>query len=383
MLCAIFSTTIAAGENYNQIVVAQQINTLSSTQQAIFNTLTTEDLECVYNQLSGQQYTNNIFFSEVVAQQFIRRLYDPIRHIVTTKLLVEEYDNPCNSYNPSFECLFDVNHEDFKLWAEGGMQCTHLDNTKRAKGCNINGYEGTFGAQTAVSHGVTLGAAASYQTDHMHYHIPGKATSITWLGGIYGVYRSLFHYLFADLACSYHSNIVRRSIDIGTQSYTTRSKPNIYQMTFYGELGVDYQYSRLLLQPFAGVEVGAYRSQRIVESGSSGWNLTINKKERATVVSSIGLHATVNHLPCHSALNVDVAWNRRLTNLDNKFGQQFSDFGTNFAINGVDLNRNSLDVAVTGSTLFDDHWRFYVEGAAEFWNRAYSLDFVGGVELVW
>lgn len=372
-----------AAQTCNQFSVAEQLDNIgspNSSLQAILNTLinlSVDDVADVLDEMSGQQHTSDLFATTAINRQFIRRMYDPIRHIVTSKLLVQSFYHPC------YGCDYDVNHEDFEFWVEGGPKCTHVNGTKSAHGFNMNGYELTIGAQKTFTPNVTCGLAGSYEKDHFHYACPGKGRSQTWFGGAYGLYRSLFHYVLADVAYSFSSNTMHRFINIGPSTYRTYSKPRISQITFYGETGVDYQYGGLLIQPFGGLEVGAFKRMRTVESGTSDWNLIVNKKERATVTSRLGVHLTANHLPYHSSLSCDIAWNKRLTSDNNSISEQFVNFGDKFTIDGVIIDSNSLDLAITGSTTLYDCWRFYVEGAAEVWNRAYNLNFIGGVEFTW
>ena len=374
---------ISGARTCNQIAVANQIDTIfypNAYQKPLLKTLlglSVQGIQETLNQLSGQQHTNDFFSTQVINRGFIRRLYDPVRYIVTTKPLTQSFYHPCYGWE------YDTNYNKFDVWVESGAGCTHVYDTKSARGFHLNGYEITFGIQRGVAPNWTIGLAGSYESDDILYNCCGRGKSKTLLGGIYGVYRPKNYYVLTNIAYGYSKNSMRRSVSAGSLAYEMYSRPNIGQTTLYGEVGVDFASKNYMVQPFAGLEVSICNRQRFVETGESAWNLVVDKKQRGTVNTRLGVHLKVNKLPYKSAINLDLAWNKRLTDSNNSVSEKFVGFGNTFNINGVDVDRSSLECDITASTCFLRGWRFYVEGGAELWNRAYNLNILGGVEFTW
>ena len=319
--------------------------------------------------LTGQQHTDDLLSTSVVNRQFIRRLYDPVRPIITV--------DPCH-------CLGTNNA--FGFWNEAGAGQTHLTGNGNAHGFDLDQYEVTFGMQDTFCSDWTLGLAASYEYDQFRYKHAGKGSSKTWLVGFYGLYRPSRYYTLLDIAYGDSANIVDRPIDVGSTHYRVRSKPKISQITCYGEVGVDFLLGRFLFQPFAGVEVGSYSRSRVVEQpvGSpGGWELVVNQRSRTNVFSRLGLHITTERLPYRFAVSLDLAWVKRLTCSDNAVNVRLVNFGGNFNINGVPLNSNSFDGAITISTHLCEQLRVYIEASGEAWNNAGTYNALGGAEFVW
>ena len=374
---------VSAARTCNQIAVANELDTIiypNAYEKPLLNallTMTSENIQQVLDQLSGQQYTNDFFSTQEINRDFIRRLYDPIRYIVTKKPLKQSFYHPC------YGAEFDTNHNKFDVWIESGAGCTHVYNAKGARGFHLNGYEVTFGIQREIAPNWTIGLAGSYESDDILYNYYGRGKSKTLLGGLYALYRPQNYYLLADFAYGFSKNSTKRSVTSDTLFYEMYSHPRIAQSTFYGEVGVDYAYKNYMVQPFAGLEVAIYNRQRVAETGGSAWNLVINKNEKATVNTRLGVHLTANKLPYKSSINLDLAWNKRLTDSNASISEKFLNFGNVFTIKGVDVDRSSLECDITASTCCLRGWRFYIEGNAEVWNLAYNLNILGGVEFTW
>ena len=369
-----------AATTCNQRVVANQLDSIvdpnaeESLLLSEITSLSLADARIALDSLTGQEHTDDLFTTEIVNRQFIRRLYDPLRSIVTTQPYYHDY---CDSY-------YNTCCEEFTFWAEGGAGQTTLNNSKNAYGFCQDGYQVTAGTQTTVCCDWTLGAAGSYEYDRLKYKNCGSGNSKTWLVGLYGLYRPSCYYALMDFAYSQSYNTVKRFVQVGELQQHVNSKPEISQFTVYGEVGVDWKVGpSFLIQPFAGLEVGSYWRDRVVEENAAGWELIVNKRDRGTVNSRLGVHMTANDLPCYISMSADLAWNKRLTNSNNAVSERFVQFGDNFNINGVGLDRNSLDYALTLSTAPCDGWRLYVEGFGEVWNRANTYSLLGGVEFTW
>lgn len=369
-------TEIAKGATTaNQLAVATQLDAIvnpNPQQSLLLNQLVNLPPSRVggaLDSLSGYQHTSDLFTAEAINRQFIRRLYDPIRSIVTSE--------PCACNPCAIECS-----NDFTPWLESGAVFTHLQGNDNVQGFNTKGYEITAGIQKTFCRNWTLGIAGSYEHDNLHYRGgAGSGNSNTWLGGIYGLYRPSCFYGLVDLTYGYSKNSLHRKIEVGNLHYRAHSKPKISQYTFYGEAGFDVSICDFLLQPFVGLETGSYRRKHIHETHADGWQLDVKKRDRSLSESRLGFHLTT----CRSNvdMSLDFAWNRRLTQRKNKIRERFAEFGSTFEIEGIKLSKNSLDYALTASTYICEDLRAYIEGSGESWSHSHLYNLLAGIEFRW
>lgn len=361
-----------AAKTCNEHAVARQLDGIShpNAEQTLlqneFVGLSISNASTALNTLTGEQYTNDLLATETLNRQFIRRLYDPIRPLITTE--------PC-------PCTCTQNL--FSTWLETGGGHSYFNGNKNASGFHSDGYEITAGLQGTFCNMWSVGAAGSYECDWLHYNLSGKGKSNTWLVGLYGLYRPSCYYGLVDFAYGYSTNSLKRSIDIGELHYRTHSSPKITQFTFYGEIGVDYTLNCVLIQPFAGIEAGAFHRNRIIEHNAGGWELNIKQRRRTNVFGRIGLHLTANTFSEYCALRLDLAWAKRLTSRSNKIHASFAQFGSDFEIDGIPLGNSCIECAVTASVKLWENMSVYAEGNAEAWNHASTYGFLGGLQWHW
>jgi len=319
--------------------------------------------------LSGYQHTFDLLTTGIINRQFIRRLYDPLRFIVTRT--PDCCCDPC--------CC-----NEFSIWLEGGGSQTHISGNRNAPGLNLNGWELTLGLQDTFCQNFTVGVAGSF--DHENYHFKnnnGSGHSDTWFVGAYGLYRPTCFYGLLDFAWGFSSNDLSRRIHLGGFSTHAISHPNTHQFTFYGELGVDFCACNLLIQPFFGVETNLYRRRHVREHNSNNWGLNVRQREHNNTYLRVGSHFTNTcQLPGNIDISVDLAWNGRLNCGNNKVRVQFNDFGTPFNVRGIKLD-SSVDYAITLSTDYCCCWRFYLQGSGETWNHAQEFGYLAGIEYKW
>ena len=372
-------TNIAkAATSSNQLAVALQLDGIDdpSPQQTLLLSqmvgLSLEGASEALLGLSGYQHTSDFLVTETIHRQFIRRLYDPLRNIIS---LSENCDDCCCS-----TC-----EEPIKAWLEIGNSYLTARGNDNAHGFNVDGYNIVGGVQKTFGDGWTLGIAGEYENYEIRYNIDeGKEHSNTWLVGLYGLYRPSCYYALADLAYGQSNNKLHRSIDVGTLHYNAKSTPDTYQYTFYGELGLDYCLCDALIQPFFGIEAGSYHRRHVKESDANGWGLIIKKKNHSYASTRVGMHLTTQ-LPYfnNDCLSFDVAWNRFLNRLNNRVEGRFADFGTSYTIKGIKLNQNSVDYALTYSSPINDNCNVYIEGSGESWKHLNQLNVILGINSDW
>jgi autotransporter-associated beta strand repeat/autotransporter-associated beta strand repeat/autotransporter-associated beta strand repeat/autotransporter-associated beta strand repeat/autotransporter-associated beta strand repeat len=361
---------------YNQKQVAKQLATINSSSppelQEILSQListTAADAGKSLSQMSAEQYTNVIMTAELANHQFIKRLFDPLRSIITT--------NPCKK-SPTCNYI-----QPFDVWASISGGRTFIHGNDNARGFRLADYEISCGAQTTLQKCWTVGVAVSYERDILSYKVGGNGTCNTVLGAAYGLYRGKRFYALTDLTIGYSQDKVKRTIDVGDLHYKPRGNPKVYQQTIYTEVGTDFAFNNTLIQPFLGLEWGHYSFNKINESGGSPLNVIVFSKARSNVYSRLGLHITSPPIRCGFSMGLDVAWNYRITSLGNNINVQFQDFGTAFNIQGLPLNRNSYEGILRFNQQILGNWEAFFEASCQGWDNSTAYSFVGGIKTSW
>lgn len=366
---------------HNQKVVAAQLQSITNptpAESAILDAFTVlasspdtvESARLALSQMSGEQYTNTMISTTTASRQFIRRLYDPLRSIVSAS-----QSSPCR-YACECETEFPVT-----TWMEIGGGRSFLSHDHNCSGYKMASYSFALGAQTTVADSWTFGVAGGYEHDRLDYNIGGSGTNNNGLLGFYGLYKPCGYYLLGDLAIDLNHSKVKRPIVIGDLRFNAHGSPKSVQESLYFEAGKDFGCNSLLLQPFIGLELDIYSSKQISEGGASPLNLVVKKKNHVNAFSRLGVHLSTANA-CW-ALSFDFAWQYRLTQLSNHLEERFHDFGNEFKVLGVNIPRNSLDAAANLSISLGCGWDLYAEASAERWSHACSYTFLGGLKYAW
>lgn len=371
---------VADSDTFNQRQVAKQLDAIVSPTetQALFlekmESLALPHIQHTLNQLEGQQHAAGLFVTNYINRQFIRRLYDAVRPLVTQDLSHLEwydYEKECRCYPRGIDC-----------WAEVSGSRLVQEGHSNAIGFKVDGVEGTIGAQKTFLRALTVGIAGSYEYDHLHYGIGGTGNMNSVFGGIYGLYRAHRFYVLANAAYGYSVNKLKRSVGTSDWEQSIHSSPKTYQFTCYGETGVDFSWEDILIQPFIGVEVGQFRSDRINEHGSPDWDLTINARKRTLTNIRFGVHLT-SPLPSNLEVSLDLAGNYRCTARGNEIHQHFTTFGTNYYIQGIPLSRSFFDGAITVTKEICCNLNCYGKFAGEMWRSSSAYCVLLGIERSW
>lgn len=363
---------------YNQQQVANQLATLKATDSAIISAIFQQllsiplaDARNALSQMSAQQYTNAIIIAELANRQFIRRLFDPLRTIVTT--------NPCKTTNTC--CNY--SGPTFDVWSSITGGRTFIHGNENSEGFRIADCEVCLGAQTTLQKRWTVGVALSYEKDTLGYTVGGSGEGNTVLGGLYGLYRAKRFYALVDATTGYSQQKVKRRIDVGILHFKPRGNLKVYQTCAYGEIGTDFAFQDTLVQPFLGIEFGRYHYNRFQESGGNPLEVTIFQKSKWNSFTRLGLHITTPPLRCGFTMNIDLAWQYRLTSLGNNIGVQFQEFGTKFNIQGLPFNRNSYEGSIRFNQTLYKTWEAFFEASCQGWNNSTAYSFIGGIKTTW
>lgn len=357
------SALIKAADQCNQYGVARNLDSLSNLtdeQSQVIGAIAASSLKNAQDSLeslSGFQYTNEKWATEIATGQFLRRLYDPIRNF--------RCECPCEDWTP---------------WYETGVNYSHIHGNN-AHTTKLYSYQFTAGLQKFISNDLLLGLAGSYEYDHERF-THAKAHRNSGYAGLYGLYRPGCYYALVDIAYGYTASHVSRTIESGDVSFKSSGNPNVNIFAFYSELGYDIDRYGLLFQPFIGLQVEEnWRSK--VHENSHTWGLTIDKQQWSTVNSRLGVHINSWELCENIDASLDLAWNQRLSSSSNSTKGRFKHFGDSFRICGNSLDAASFDYALnfTGGCIED--FQVYVELEGQWSSHANTTGVLAGIKYSW
>lgn len=367
-----------AAETRNQLAVARQLDGIinPNIEQSILLSeivgLPLEDAREALDSLSGYQHAADMLTTRMINRQFIRKLYDPIRALVTSE--------------PDCSCICNSCSVCSKItsWTDIGGTFIDIDG-RHHQDLETRGYHITLGAQTTLFQNLTFGVAGAYEKDRLRFkHSGGNENCSTWLAGLYGLYRPSHYYALIDVAYGNSSNRLKRFVNVGSLHYRARCHPDTQQHTFYGEVGIDFNTCSALVQPFFGVEACGIHRKGVRESFAEGWGLNVHKRNHTFTTTRLGVHATANDFfQCGSNFSLDLAWNYLASSTKNRVHERFNEFGTPFGIEWTEFDKNSIDYALTISTPICRNLNAYLEGVGESWNRANVFTILGGLEYSW
>ncbi len=370
----VFQTAFTKGaQTPNEEAVAEQLDSITSPSPFLNDVLIAlaelpqPQFSTALAQMSGEQYTATALLAQDLNHQFIRRLYNPLRALVNTSACA---CNPCGSNSRT----------GWSVWGDVSGGGARLLGDLNCSGLNLNAYEITAGMQTTVEQ-FTWGLAGSYANSRVRYNIGGKENINSYFGGFYALYRPKHFYVLADFTYGHNKGRMYRSIDVGTTYLEPQSTPEIIEYAFYGEMGVDICYCDLALQPFIGVEVNRIWRKKVTENNALDFNLTVNELKKTYTLGSLGIHLAQSF--CDYAFGFDLAWIYRFTEYENTITNQFATFGTPINIEGVPVDRNSVEGTLYVTKQIGNGWNLYGELAAQVWNRFLSYDALVGIQTRW
>ena len=362
----------------NQALVAEQLESLipdSLDEAALVNAiylLEVPETEKLLSQLTGVQYTSLFLSTEITNRQFIRRLYDPLRLIVS---------NPCSCEEEVYELC---SSDGIVAWAEGSVNRSFLDGNKNAGGFKMSGYEISIGGHKRFTPCWTFGIGGCYAINHVHYNIGGSTKSNTVLGALYALYRPANYYVLGDVTLGYATNDMHRKVKFRDENFfLVKSRPNISQVSFYGEAGFDWNCNCILIQPFVGFETTRFMRSCKLDHGLPSLRLIYRNKQATNAYSRLGFHLTTPENCYDLTFAFDLAWQYRLTAARNNLTVRFDTFGAPFTLTGIPDERNSMSMAFAVWSEFMEGWTIYLEASGERWRRVSNYNFTGGLVFKW
>lgn len=363
---------MGAADTDNQYGTARNLDAIPepNTKQSLLISsianLPIKDAQKSLESLSGFQYTQEVWVTEMSTRKFLRHLYDPLRSMWA-----------CSS-----DCSSDAaSCRDWSVWLEADRGYAHVHGNNAHK-LHVDSYQISGGVQNTVFSCLTLGLAASYEYDHIKCRETKGHRNSQFLAA-YGLYKASFAYGLFDIAYGHASSNLQRNICAGDLHYKAVGKPNTNLIAFYGETGFDCRLNSILIQPFLGVQIDANRRSKFKENAKHGWRLSIHNHQWTSSSTRLGVHFYSFNLCNGIDASVDMAWNQRLTTCRNRTKGCFTQFGEVFPIHGNHLERHSFDYAFTLTSSLCTGVRGYVELSGEWWRQANTFDVLCGIEFAW
>ncbi len=362
-------------ETYNERHVQAQLNSVLESSVDLgyavdsFSALSESDPSDSLNSLSGEQYTNLIQSNQVASQQFMRRMYEPVR-----------YD--------SLGLCCGQNCDQFRVWSAIGGGRAYQSHSHGAKGFKLSDYNIAVGAQKPLNicflnSWLTVGVAASYERDEIHFNQGGHGKANNWQGAIYYMWNNCHFYSFSATILGSDCIKIKRPIHFFDFHRRARNNARITQWTSYSEVGLNLNCSCFYIQPFLGIEYAFYRRHALSEHHARPFSLHIRGKNVSATIGRVGVHLTAD-LPCWGLFaSADLAWRSRFNFLQERIKANFKEFGSEFRIKGPHLKPNGFEGALSLAKCFCDNWQGYVELAGERWSRYSAWNVSGGVNYNW
>ncbi len=369
----LFSIILSA-DTYNERHIEKQLNKLlipldAASVVADISLLPLSEQRRALNDLSGEQYATLVQSNQVASQQFMRRMFEPLRY--------ESLGLHCG------ECC-----DQYQIWSAIGGGQAFQGSSHGARGFKLSDFNIAVGAQKPLNFQflnswLTVGIAADYERDYIRFKQGGRGRANNWQGAFYYMWNNCRYYSFSATILGSDCIRVRRHIEIGYLHRRPRSKARITQWTSYSEAGLNFHCNCFYIQPFVGIEYAYYRRHALSEKHAKSLNLHIRGKNVSATIGRLGAHLTTALPYWGLFLSGDIAWRYRFNFLQERFKGNFRDFGSRFRIKGPHQKPHGVEGALNIAKCFCDCWQTYIEIAGERWDRYSAWNLSGGVELVW
>jgi autotransporter-associated beta strand protein len=310
--------------------------------------------------------------TENSVHQFIRRLYDPLRMLISTRPPLD----PCDCCS----CLDPTNVE---VWGAISFNKSKFGGNCHSRGASLTNYELSAGFHKRFNPRWTAGAALAYDWNLLNFNLGGNGDHSTLLGALYTLYRPYGHYFIGDLVLGFTSGRVKRPIDLRTRVSRANGHVGMFEGAAYGELGRDWIYSSFLIQPFVGMELGFYNLGHLHENGAGLLNLDVHGDLFYTALSSLGVHISTIEEMTETLLGLDLAWLYRMTSTETVMSSKFRSFGDTFIIHGPAFKRNSFEITANVTRPINPIWDIYGEFTSRLWRKSNTYSFIAGFKAKW
>ena len=223
-----------------------------------------------------------------------------------------------------------------------------LDGDREGRGYKSYSLDALLALQKPLSDCFKVGIAAFYEHTEIDYNLNGDAQVNSIQGAIYGLYQNDCFYALLDLTSGFQHFNVRRKIEFNRIDRIARGKPKVFDAAAYGEWGYNFYIGNCLnVQPFVGVEGGAFWFRSFHEKEAKSVSLSLKDKKNWVCDSRLGVRINAL-LPCEMLLSLNVAWDHAFCEESTRLKCHFEEVRQEFTIHGAKLKSN----AVEGSLYF-------------------------------
>ena len=82
-------------------------------------------------------------------------------------------------------------------------------------------------------------------------------------------------------------------------------------------------------------------------------------------------------------LSLDLSWNCQLTNSHNNSTVKFDNLGSDFSVCGANVDKNSIEYALTFTKFLCYNLEIYVEASGESFVQASTFNALAGIKYIW
>lgn len=335
----------------------------------------------VLSHISGEQYGNLALASVLSSSRFIRTIYTPLRFIS----LDQDCDELC--YN------------EYKVWGDagGGKSCKSGSN-----GYKLDEFNVTMTFQKSLNGllteccdtpnyipcywltGWTAGIALGYSNEHYDFNLDAETTLHKGQVALYALLTKSWYYALFDLAFGYSQGKFEREIKFRKFHHRAHSDIDIFQTTFYGELGLNSIYWKCIaIQPYVGIELDSFCLSSLKEHGVEPLNLKIGDHHSLITSSYLGVHTNKSlDIDNSWTIAVDLAW-RHLFGYNDHLKERFAAFGNRFEIREEQIGENAFQGAFSIFKAINDAWIVNGEVSGEKWGSYSSYELSLGLSYSW
>ncbi len=311
--------------------------------------------------LSGEQYASLAQISQQTDHRFKQRIYDSLRTRIGPNQCM------CNAFSSGWIFLGD------------GKSFFHNRSSKR--GYELDNYDISMGIHTTFGSHI-LGIAGDYGIDRIYSHLGGSNTLFTGQAALYDVYQTPLFYILSELIVGQSWSHFKRHLHVRSFSRHFHSKPQISHGIYYAEIGTNYQFCHVFIQPFVGGEGGLYKRYSIQEHHKHLLALHIEDNVHKTFNSYLGVHLFgFYHNTCR--INADVIWQHSFNPIEDDLHAHFENFGKTFTVKSEKQGRDGIFGLLSVSHIFQENYDICVEISGEKWKNWATYSATLGLNVYW
>jgi autotransporter-associated beta strand protein len=354
---------------YNQMQVARQFDTTITFSEELAGVVEALELLSIKGQqealdlLSGEQFTSLMYLSEDSSQRFLNKIYYPLAKRVSKNCI-----EPCG--------------ENFNVWMEGEGGYSNQKGDSNALGYHAKDWNITLGLHKCINDYFSLGILGTYERDHVNYKLPGKDRVESFLLGSFASLNCNRCYFLSEFFGGINHHEIERYIRFGSIDLLSESSPDVSQVVWNNEFGLNFYTHCFEIKPYVAFEYGYYKRDSIQEKNASPVNLQIESKNINVLNGFLGFHCAGSFFN-HLIIGADFSYERRFNHARETLHLQFADFGQEFKIRGYKRYRNVAHISLDLNENCTENFSIFTSFNQEIANQYYSYNVWAGFSFKW